>query len=207
MKVKEFKVEQCERNDIKDFIEQWHYSKSINGLRIDYCFKLLDGETIIGAMIYGGVAMANQWKKYAEKESELTELRRLCCIDETPKNTESYFIAKTIKWIKNNTEIKRILSYADLTYGHKGIIYQATHFKLVGQTAKGRIIMYNDKKYHDKTIRTMYKGKLKPYAQKVKDALDSGEAFYQNTKQKNIYVYDIKRKLSYKSKEEKNDTI
>ena len=32
MSVKQFKVIPCERAEINDFIENWHYSKSINGL-------------------------------------------------------------------------------------------------------------------------------------------------------------------------------
>lgn len=198
MIVKQLRVSRCERSEIKDFIEKWHYSKNINGLRIDYCFKLTNKGELVGAMIYGGVAMAGVWKKYVDKEEELTELRRLCCIDETPKNTESYFIGKTIRWIRDNTRIKLILSYADLTYNHQGIIYQASNFKLVGQTAKGRVIVFNGKRYHDKTIRTKYNGKLKPFAQRVKDALESGDAEYVNTKSKNIYVYGIRRKRSSK---------
>jgi len=196
MKVKDFKVEKCERNEVRDFIETWYYSHNINGLISDYCFKLLYKTRLIGGAIFGRIAMANVWKKYAESEKDLTELRRLCCIDATPKNTESYFIGKCIRWIRNNTKIKRILSYADLTYGHIGIIYQASNFKLVGQTHPGRVIMYRGKRYHDKTIRTRYNGKLKPFAQKIKSALADGLAKYVQTKPKNIYLFDIQRKAS-----------
>jgi hypothetical protein len=87
--VKDFVVKICDRKEIKSFIETWHYSKSINGLKSNYCFKLMNNKTIIGAMIYGQIGMANVWKKYADKENELIELRRLCCIDDTPRNTES----------------------------------------------------------------------------------------------------------------------
>jgi hypothetical protein len=73
-KVKTFTVELCERKEIRNFIEKWHYSQNINGLISDYCFKLLDGDKIIGAMIYGRIAMAGVWKKYAEEEGHLTEL-------------------------------------------------------------------------------------------------------------------------------------
>ena len=45
--VKNYTVELCHRNEIKNFIETWHYSKNINGLKSDYCFKLLDGKTIL----------------------------------------------------------------------------------------------------------------------------------------------------------------
>ena len=190
-KVKTYRVELCQRKEIAGFVEHWHYSKNVNGLISDYCFKLLDGDDMIGAMIYGRIAMANVWRKYAEKESDLTELRRLCCIDDTPKNTESYFIGHTLRWLKKNTDVKRVISYADTTYDHEGTIYKASNFKHYGMTAKGRVIMYNGKRYHDKTIRTKYKGKLKPFAKRVKDALERGDAEYVETKGKHIYIYEL----------------
>lgn len=186
-----YTVEPCERKEIRDFIEKWHYSHNINGLLSQYCFKLMDGDTMVGAMIYGGLGMANCWKKYAENKEDIIELRRLCCIDDTPKNTESYFIGKTLKWLLKNTSIKKVISYADNTYGHKGVIYQASNFKHLGKTAKGRVIMWQGKRYHDKTIRTKYKGELKPFAKRVKEALEKGEAYYEETKGKEIYLYDL----------------
>lgn len=189
-----YTVEPCERKEIRDFIEKWHYSHNINGLLSQYCFKLMDGDTMVGAMIYGGLGMANCWKKYAENKEDIIELRRLCCIDDTPKNTESYFIGKTLKWLIKNTNIKKVISYADNTYGHKGVIYQASNFKHLGKTAKGRVIMWNGKRYHDKTIRTKYKGELKPFAKRVKEALENGEAYYEQTLGKEIYLYDLEKR-------------
>lgn len=192
MSVKEFNVYICERIEIRDFIEEHHYSHNINGLMSDYCFKLMNGDKMIGAMIYGRLAMANVWKKYGEKKEDVMELRRLVCIDDTPKNTESYFIGQTLKWLIKNTEIKTIVSYADPEYGHEGIIYQASNFKKDGKTSKGKVIMYKGKKYHDKAIRTKYKGELKPFAKNLKTALDNGDAYYKKTEGKNIYIYDLK---------------
>ena len=171
-RVKNFIVKICDRKEIKSFIETWHYSKSINGLKSNYCFKLMDKETIIGAMIYGQIGMANVWKKYAANEHDLIELRRLCCIDNTPKNTESYFIGFTLRWLKKNTDIKKVISYADSNYNHSGVIYRASNFNYLGMTLGGRVIVYNNKQYHDKTIRTKYNGKLKPFAAKIKSALE-----------------------------------
>ena len=125
------------------------------------------------------------------RREDIIELRRLCCIDDTPKNTESYFIGKTLKWLLRNTSIKKVISYADNTYGHRGVIYQASNFKHLGKTAKGRVIMWQGKRYHDKTIRTKYKGELKPFAKRVKEALEKGEAYYEETKGKEIYLYDL----------------
>lgn len=95
-------------------------------------------------MLFGKIAMANVWKKYAENESDLTELRRLVCIDDTPKNTESWFIGRALKWLKNNTDIKIVLSYADETHGHSGVIYKASNFNYCGITAKGKLFSSNN---------------------------------------------------------------
>lgn len=191
-RVKDFDVKVTNIQCVRDFIETWHYSKSVNGLRISHVFGLYCDSTLIGAMIYGPLGMANAWRKYGESESDVIELRRLCCIDATPKCTESYFIGKTQRWLKKNTDHKIIVSYADAFHGHRGVIYKATNFKHEGLTSPGRLIQYGDKTYHDKAIRTKYKNKLKPFAQKLRDALESGDAHYVNTPGKHIYTFNLK---------------
>lgn len=191
--VKDFEVKPVERKEVKDFIEAHHYSKSINGLMVSHSFGLFHKEELIGAMIYGGLAMANAWKKYGSAPEEVLELRRLVLVDDTPKNSESYFIGKTLRWLKQNTQVKTIVSYADPNYGHSGIIYRATNFTHVGMTSPGRVIWWQGKKYHDKAIRTKYKGELKPFAKRLKLALESGEAHYEKQLPKHIYVFKLRK--------------
>ena len=197
--VTKYEVRLTTIQEIRSFVEEWHYSGSVNGLRVSFCFGLYDDGVLIGGMIYGGLAMAGAWKKYGEREDEVIELRRLCCVDATPKNTESYFIGQTLRWMKKNTDIKVIVSYADAHYGHGGTIYKATNFEHVGMTSKGRVIVWGDRQYHDKTIRTYYTNKagvkdLKPFAKKVKCALDCGEAEYQERPPKHIYLMTLRKK-------------
>jgi hypothetical protein len=200
VRIKDMSVELCDVSEVRDFIKKWHYSGGINGVRCSYCFKLLyDGE-IIGAAIFGGVAMANVWKKYVSREEDLLELRRLCCIDDTPKNTESYFIGQCLRWLLKNTEVKKVISYADMDCGHSGIIYRATNFEYLGKTSTGRVILYQGKRYHDKAIRTKYKGKLKPFAQRLREALERGDATYTKTKGKHRYLYDLEARRKKKGK-------
>ena len=54
------------------------------------------------------------------------------------------------------------------------------------------MIDYNGRMYHDKCIRTKYKGKLKPFAQRVKDALETGEAKYITTPGKHIFTFKLR---------------
>ena len=191
-KVRDFKVDLCERDDIIGFVEHWHYSKSINGIISDFCFRLMDNEQMIGAAIYGRLAMANQWKRFGESEADVIELRRLCCVDKTPKNTESFFIAKTLHWLKKNTQIKTVVSYADMEQNHVGTIYKASNFECLGQQAGAKVIMWNGKKYHDKAVRTKYNGQLKPFAVDLQSAIDAGAAVYQPTAGKVAYSYKLR---------------
>jgi hypothetical protein len=191
-KVRDFKVDLCERDDIIGFVEHWHYSKNINGIISDFCFRLMDNEQMIGAAIYGRLAMANQWKRFGESEADVIELRRLCCVDKTPKNTESFFIAKTLHWLKKHTQIKTVVSYADMEQNHIGTIYKASNFECLGQQAGAKVIMWNGKRYHDKAVRTKYNGQLKPFAVDLQSAIDAGAAVYQSTAGKVAYSYKLR---------------
>jgi hypothetical protein len=195
-----YEVKISDRNFIKPFIEKNHYSHSINGVKSTYCFCVINKKNneLTGAAIFGNLAMAGQYKKYVTNENKIIELRRFVAIDETPKNFESYVISKMLRWIKLNTDIECIVSYSDpCAYGetgHSGIIYRALNFKYLGQVPDQRVIVFGDKVYHDKTIRTKYKGEIKPYAKKIIEALESGEAYYEKRKGKHRFLYTFKRK-------------
>ena len=138
--VKQFVVTPTTLQTVRDFIETWHYSGNVNGLRVSNAFALLADNNIIGGMIYGSMGMANVWKKYVSSEDKIVELRRLCCIDKTPRNTESYFIGKTLRWMKKNTNYEVVISYADSYHGHCGTIYKASNFEYHIVTGKPQIL-------------------------------------------------------------------
>ena len=191
-------VKRVERADVKIFIEKWHYSGSINGCISDYCYALFDTHGCMkGALFYGRMAMANQWKRFSERPDNVIELRRLACVDETPRNAESFLIGRSLKLLAKDWLCDGIVvSYADMEYGHEGVVYKASNFSMIGKIKGARVIIYNGKRYHDKTIRTKYKGKIKPFALRIKNALDSGEAHYKKTAGKLTYVYRLKGKSS-----------
>ena len=194
MSVTNYIVELCSRSEIVNFVETHHYSKNMNGLHISYCFKLMDGDTVIGAMVYGSLGMVGVAEKYSPNPSKILELKRLVCIDDTPKNTESYFIGWTLRWLQRNTDLEMIISYADKTFGHEGVVYKATNFECMGETSAGKVIMWNGRRYHGKTLRNKHNGKLKPVAIELKNALDDGSAQYVETLTKNIYIYRFKKR-------------
>jgi len=190
--LKSWVVKRVDRSEVREFIETNHYSKNINGCIADYCYALYDTNGVMkGAMFFGRMAMRNQWKKFSDKPDNVIELRRLCCVDDTPHNAESYFIGKCLRLLKKDWGEGIVVSYADKEHGHTGIIYKASNFEMIGEIPGAKVILYNGKQYHDKTIRTKYKGELKPFAIKIKEALDTDDAYYKKTAGKFTYIYRI----------------
>jgi len=207
MKVSDFTVEAVPKKTVTSFIEKWHYSHYAGGIQHRQCFALYspDGKfglpRMIGCMIYGQPAMSNTAAKYhPDNPDRCWELRRLCCIDDTPTNTESFFIGKTLKWLKQNTDAEVIISYSDLQQGHEGVVYKASNFINMGQTPSGQALMVDGKQYHDRTIRNK-----RPYARAIKrrweekqNGKKDDDIYFVETKPKNIYVYYLNKKLKKK---------
>ena len=205
LKVTDFTIEPVERKVIQSFVHKWHYSHSTNGVQQTQCFALFNGEKMIGAMMYALPSMKSTAAKYnPDNPLRCWELRRLCCIDDTPTNTESYFIGQTLKWLRRNTDIEVIISYADLEFGHEGVIYKATNFIHLGKSGGGRVLVVYGKKYHARSLNQ----KEKPYGRDLKRRWKNkdGHKFWEseqdmyfvNTKPKNIYVYYLNKKVKKK---------
>ena len=67
------------------------------------------------------------------------------------------------------------------TYNHEGTIYKAS-----------RLLKRVNVCEYDKTIRTKYKGELKPFAVRIAKALKEGFAEYVKTLGKHIYLYKLR---------------
>lgn len=67
------------------------------------------------------------------------ELARLFIEDCTPKNTETWFMARCIAWVKRmRPDVELLVSYADPSAGHAGTIYRAGNWISDGRTDQDR---------------------------------------------------------------------
>lgn len=67
------------------------------------------------------------------------ELARLFIEDETPKNTETWFMSRAVRMIrKRYPAVELLVSYADPSRGHSGTIYRAGNWIDDGQTDQER---------------------------------------------------------------------
>ena len=178
------------KQQCKEFIVNHHYAGSCPPTV--KCFALEDNEVLIGVCIFSNVSRQSIKVPNCNK---LLELSRLFILDGTPKNTESYFIGKCLKWLKKNTDYEAIVSFADPTQGHQGTIYKATNFILLGKTAPNYHYMTEfGQRIHKKQV--WDRAKLNGHVESVQSKLELLTKVPELSKFK--YVYYLKN-LAIKS--------
>jgi hypothetical protein len=181
---------------IMQFLKKWHYS-DYTYLQHKHTFRLFrEGlfgiPEMIGVCIYtrpaGPSAGQTYWPQAPDK---VLELRRLCLVDDTPKNAESFFVGWTIRWLKKNTDWEYIISYADEEHGHSGVIYRASNFTYLGKTSTGKSLEVDGKKFHIRTLSMLDR----PYGVEINRRYKEKDPNVKiiETLPKNIYVYQLKK--------------
>ncbi len=122
----------CSLKEVSSFIKAHHYSHTHPG-GIDFSFKLSVGWKLSGACVFGYMAgnpKASILPEY--RPNQCRELMRLVLLDEVPKNSESQFIGWCLRWLKKNTDLQAIVSFADPVHGHTGTVYKASNWEYMG---------------------------------------------------------------------------
>lgn len=121
-----------------NFVFHHHYLKRKLYIARNVSYGLFFDGHCIGVCMFGFPV----WNKYPGlvppmQSAEVPELLRLCTLSCSPKNAESYFVAKCLKFLKldwfNETGVypKAVTSLCDLAFGFNGAIYKATNFTLL----------------------------------------------------------------------------
>jgi hypothetical protein len=181
---------------VRKFLKRWHYSDYVN-IQAKHTFCLFrEGNfgipKMVGVCIYTRPAGPTAGQSYyPEAPDKVLELRRLCLIDSTPKNAESYFVSRTIKWLKQNTDWEFILSYADMEQGHTGVIYRASNFEYVGVTGVGKTLEVDGKRFHIRTLSMLDR----PYGVEINRRYKEKDPNVKilETLPKNIYTYKLRK--------------
>jgi len=181
--VKYYKVKEITAFEAKPFVMLWHYSKSLPGSK--HYFGLFRDDVLIGVAAYGDPAMRHQASCY---ECDI-ELRRLCLINDTPKNAESRFIGLTLKELKKK-KYKAVLSLADPEHDHLGTIYKASNFEFLGTERGGgsRLIVIDGVEIHSRSVFAKYgiSGVIG-----LKKLLGEDRVSGRNKKRKFVYRYKL----------------
>lgn len=133
----QFQVQKIESKIGKEFIKKHHYSHGVhNG---PMCYGLFDKYELVGVCAFATPCSEAVCASVfgVEYKRSVTELHRLVLLDEIPKNSESFFITRALKQLKKDRpNYNAVLSFADATQGHIGVIYQATNAIYSGTSGK-----------------------------------------------------------------------
>lgn len=98
---------------------------------ISHAFGIHVGGKLMGCVTYGTPASRHLQKSACPSSPDrVIELNRLWLDDELPRNSESWFVSRTLKMLPPRI----VVSYADPLFGHYGIIYRALNFHYAGWT-------------------------------------------------------------------------
>ena len=94
------------------------------------------GPLIVGIIVFA-LPPRETMKRY--RVSVAWELARLFVLDTEPFNSETWFMARAIKFVRNNhPQVEALVSYADPSAGHSGTIYRAANWQSDGRTDQER---------------------------------------------------------------------
>jgi hypothetical protein len=129
-----------------NFYSKWHYlgkTSFISTINYGAFF-----ENICHGVISYGIPNAKKMKGYYDENSQngWWEIKRLAMTDFCPKNSESRFIAISQKILIKSFHVNGIVTMADSSVSHTGIIYKASGFKYLGMTDKKSDYVVNGKK-------------------------------------------------------------
>ncbi len=176
--------------ECKALIEHWHYSKSSRSQQQKHVFKLVSksSNVLVGVAIYG-----NPMSRHFNKNHTI-ELRRLALIDAAPRNSESYFIGRTLRWLGKNTDYSEVVSFSDPNHGHQGIIYKASNFQYDGLEKNGnpRVVKLGDKSIHLRQLYQKKDGEYDEGARALQALVKTGEATIEKQEQKHRFLYNLR---------------
>lgn len=184
-------MRECKFSDIRHLFETYHYKGGHMGGGITVCL----GAWYKGNCLAGVVVGKPRHDKKYSKEVECVELRRMACVEELPKNSESWMLSGVVKWLKKNTAIEKVISYSDKSVGHVGTIYKAANFKCIGETAKSKHVEWDGKRYHMRSLTID-----RPYSYRMRADLETGKAVIKTGEPKLIYEIMIVRSKGQKKK-------
>ena len=132
-------VETCRK--IVHFIERYEWLGKLP-VWVTHRFIAEYGVVMIGAVI---MSTPNRFscllgEDYKNKEKLIA---RGASISFAPKNTASWLIMNSIRWMVKNTPFRIFTAYADPMAGELGTIYQACNFYYLGQSYGGGYIYIN----------------------------------------------------------------
>jgi hypothetical protein len=136
-------------------VEEYHYAHRVPSIVL--AVGMYVDDTLAGVCCYGTGASPRAMAVCGIQNAPYTlELNRLFIHEWAGKNSESWLIGQSFKWITQTLpKIKTLISFADTGESHLGTIYQATNWLYTGLSFKGGTsskILIDGHEYTSKTF-------------------------------------------------------
>ena len=194
----EFYIDKVSKDEIKDLLYTHHYLKDESkDFKSGYnygLFRYTEWECplriggCLGACIFTGLPVpeiaVGAFGLERHEQQGLFELSRLCIEPSTQSceyNITSWFVSRSIRQLRKDTEVKAIISYADSNH-HTGTIYRACNFKYAGLTDARKDFYFADGTKHSR-------GRVKGSEGEWKD---------RSRKHRYVMIFDKSLKLAWK---------
>jgi hypothetical protein len=193
---RKYTVEKIDHKLADSFLTNHHYlAQQGNGFLGKKQYGLFrEDYAIVGVIVFAGISVVETLIGAFEGFDRFScqdgfwELTRLAMdSDLKEKNLTSWFVAKSIKRLRSEANVRALISYADSKY-HHGYIYQATNFKYYGLAPQKQDFF---EKLTGGVERQVWRGSVKGL---------TGEWRDRSRKHRYMIVYD--KKLIVKWKEE-----
>lgn len=102
---------------------------------------------VLGGVITYGTIPRNNAEAICgpEHAASVLELTRLALYDWLPRNSESWLISQSFRWLRQHRpDVRLLISYADQAQGHVGTIYQATNWIYTGASTGDVVYRLDD---------------------------------------------------------------
>ena len=153
MEITKLQVRKIDKLEALSLIFEFHYSKVMPRLTEVYLGGFLDGE-LVGVLTLGwGVRPLHTIRRLFPSlgSADYYEIGKMCMAEKMPTNSESVFLSRTIRWIKENTDKKLLFTWADGVLGKPGYVYQGSNFQYGGFIWTDLYLTADGEKIHPRT--------------------------------------------------------
>lgn len=161
----DFIINKITKQEAQPILYNYHYLTGLSkGFKSGYNYGLFYENSLVGVAIFTGFPVpelvSGMFGLNRNQQEGFFELSRLCLepnVQKSEHNLASWFLSRAIKLLRNETNVRAILSYAD-DYFHSGTIYAASNFNYYGLTSpKKDFYIYKE----DGTFEKQSRGKVK----------------------------------------------
>ncbi len=184
-----FWIKECSSKEADEVIKKYHYSHKTTKNRF-LSFSVNDGKGYL-QLGYGIRPHMKHTIHPQITKDNYCEFDRMWLDDELPKNSESQVISLLLSYLKQTTEKKFVITYADESAGNKGTIYKATNAIILGSVPCDFYILLTGERVHPVSMYHRHKTRAKDFLEKQYP----GIKHIKNTARQFRFLYILDKKM------------